>query len=243
MQIFPKLLIFLAALLFSKLSSLIFAAERFLPSNEAGFSIMGTIVSADPYKSVVLIKLKTGQVDAFKLESMINSYRLISIDKRYVVVTDGRERLQVWLDRFASEGRSKRVVRTPGQPAPKGGRFQEPGFERNDPGAGQISVQMTGAYRDKLIKQDLQNILMQATALPHFQDGSIIGFSLTQIDADSIFAKGGFVDQDIITAVNGVPLNSIPGAIKLLNSLRESPSIDVEILRNNQKRNLNMRIQ
>jgi general secretion pathway protein C len=101
---------------------------------------------------------------------------------------------------------------------------------------------MTASYRDKMIKQDLQKILMQATALPHFQDGAIVGFSLTQIDQDSIFAKGGFVDSDIITSVNGIPMNSIPGAIKLLNSLREAPSIDVEVLRDGAKRNVQLKV-
>jgi len=243
LQIVWKLIIFVLAGLNPKVWHSVFAAERFFSSDTAGFSIMGTIVSGDPFKSVVLVKMKSGQVEAYKLEGIINSYRLISIDKKYVVVTDGKERLQVWQDRFASEGKNQQFTRIPGDPAPKGGQFREPGFERNDPGAGDITVKMTTAYRDKLVKQDLQNILMQATALPHFQDGGIIGFALSQIDPDSIFAKGGFIDSDIITAVNGIPLNSIPGAIKLLNSLREAPSIDVEVLRNNQKRSLNLSIK
>jgi type II secretion system protein C len=218
------------------------AAERFLPSEEAGFAIMGTIVSQDPAKSVVLIKHKSGKVNAYKLESLIDAWRLISIDKKYVVVTDGKERLQVWQDKFASEGKNQQYTHVPGTPAPKGGKFKEDGFERNDPGSGDISVKMTGNYRDKLIKQDLQKILMQATALPHYQDGAIVGFSLTQIDQDSVFAKGGFQDSDIISSVNNIPLNSIPGAIKLLNSLREAPSIEIEVMRDGVKRNIQLKV-
>lgn len=224
------------------IASLAFAAERFLSSDDAGFAIMGTIVSQDPSKSVVLVKQKSGRVNAYKLEGKIDNWLLISIDQKYVVVTDGKERLQVWQDKFASEGKRQQVARVPGAAAPRGGNYREDGFERNDPGSGDIKVKMTASYRDKMIKQDLQKILMQATALPHYQDGMIVGFSLTQIDQDSIFAKGGFVDSDVITSVNGIPMNSIPGAIKLLNSLREAPSIDVEVLREGAKRNVQLKV-
>jgi type II secretion system protein C len=234
-------LLILAQLLLA-LTSFALAAERFLSSEDAGFAIMGTIVSGDPAKSVVLVKHKSGKVNAYKLETKIDNWLLISIDQKYVVVTDGKERLQVWQDKFASEGKRQQVARVPGAAAPRGGNFREDGFERNDPGSGEIKVKMTSAYRDKMIKQDLQKILMQATALPHYQDGAIVGFSLSQIDQDSIFAKGGFVDSDVITSVNGIPMNSIPGAIKLLNSLREAPSIDVEVLRDGGKRNVQLKV-
>jgi len=79
---------------------------------------------------------------------------------------------------------------------------------------------MTEAYRDNLIGNELQKILMQATALPYFEEEKIVGFQLTQIDKDSIFSKGGFENNDVITNVNGLELNSISGAVKLLKSLK-----------------------
>ncbi|MEZ4741781.1 MAG: hypothetical protein R3B45_04935 [Bdellovibrionota bacterium] len=64
----------------------------------------------------------------------------------------------------------------------------------------------------------MAKILMQATAQPYMKDGVVKGFQLSQIDPDSIFDKGGFRDLDVVTAINGIELNSAAGAISLLKS-------------------------
>ena len=64
---------------------------------------------------------------------------------------------------------------------------------------------------------------MQATAEPYFQNGQIMGFKLSQIDADSIYDKSGVRDSDVITAINGNQLNNVSAAIKLLHSLKKKP--------------------
>ena len=104
---------------------------------------------------------------------------------------------------------------------------------------------MTEAYRDNIVKNQLQDILMQATALPYYErrkERLLAGFQLSQIDNDSVFAKGGFQDKDVITSVNGIELNSISGAIKLLRSLKQEGSINVEMMRDGTKRDMTISV-
>ena len=127
-----------------------------------------------------------------------------------------KEILLVYKDKFAG----KAIAESSQKKKNNINSFSEDGFERSLTDDEQIEVKMTEAYRDNLIGNELQKILMQATALPYFEEEKIVGFQLTQIDKDSIFSKGGFENNDVITNVNGLELNSISGAVKLLKSLK-----------------------
>ena len=84
---------------------------------------------------------------------------------------------------------------------------------------------------------------MQATAEPFMQNGVIAGFKLSQIDSDSIFAKGGLRDDDVITTLNGQKLNSVAGAVTLLKSLKEVPSIEIEMMRGGSTTTMTLNVQ
>lgn len=207
---------------------------------EVGISIMGAIVSKDVGKSVVLIKEhESGKVIALKVaKKLLKKYPILHIEKNYIVVQKDSEVLRVYKDKFAGEAIAKSKA-TPGAVVDTGKRvFKEDGFEREDDGQSSISVKMTSSYRDNLVGKELQKILMQATALPFYEEGKIIGFQISQIDEDSIFAKGGFQNNDVITSVNGVDLNSISGAIKLLKSLKGESSVAVQMQRDGVSRDM-----
>lgn len=196
---------------------------------DIGVTIMGSIVQKAADSNVALIKEKSGSVRAVKPGHIIaNTYKVIDIHEKYmVVITRSAEQILVYQDKFATEFSGGTPVSTyTGPNLALQETYKEDGFERRK---GQVS--MSASFRDKIVKQDLAKVLMQATAEPHMENGQIAGFKLSQIDADSIFAKGGLMDEDIITAINGTKLNSVAGAIALLRSLKEADSIEVEMLR------------
>jgi type II secretion system protein C len=209
---------------------------------EVGISIMGAIVSKDPQKSVVLIKEKaSGKVKALKVgKSLLDKHPVLHIEKNYIVVKKLSETILVYKDKFAGAA----IAKAKSQPSSLGGpkTYKEDGFERKDDGKSEIDIKMTSQYRDNIINNDLQKVLMEATALPYYEGGKIIGFQLSQIEDDSIFSKGGFVNNDVITNVNGVDLNSISGAIKLLKSVKGEKSISVQIKRNGSFRDMTISV-
>jgi general secretion pathway protein C len=201
--------------------------------------IMGSIISKISDRNVVLLKdITSGKVSAHRIGDTIkNKYRITDIQQEYLklITITGNEELTVFQDKFSSEASASNQ---PKGPAPATAAvFSEPGFERKD-----RTIAMTSAYRDKLVKEDLAKILMQATAQPYMEDGAIIGFSLTQIDEGSIYWKSGLQDGDIVTSINGIALTSVSGAIKLLHTLKNSDSIEVEYQRNGSKQELNLNI-
>lgn len=213
---------------------------------ELGIVIMGAIVSKKADGSVVLVKEKSnGRVSAFKVGHKVLTYPIEEIAKEYIVIRKDEKLVAVYQDKFAG---SIGEVPAPEQAVPTpiagGGNYSEDGFERTDPGNDkEIEVKMTEAYRDSLIKNKLATVLMQATATPTVEDGVIVGFELSQLDQGSIFEKGGFMNFDVVTAVNGIPLDSVSGAVKLLNSLRQADTVEVEIKRNGAKRKMNISVK
>lgn len=206
-----------------------------------GFMIMGTIAQKTPDNNVALIKeVASGKVTAVKIGTIIvdRKYKVTDVSEKYirVITRDGTNYL-VYLDRFAGEFRQAAMAQH-GPAVNPDGNYREDGFERSN---GKVS--MTSAYRDRIANQDLSKILMQATAEPVMQAGLIVGFRLYQIDSDSIFAKGGLKDDDIIMSLNGLKLNSVAGAISTLKSLKEASNIDVEILRGGEPRSISISVK
>ncbi len=205
-----------------------------------GFLIMGTIAQKTPDNNVALIKItSSGVVTAVKIGHIIdNKYKVTDVSEKYIrVITRQSQNYLVFLDKFAGEFRRSDSF-SPGPAVNPDGHYREDGFERNE---GKIA--MTNAYRDRIVNQDLSKILMQATAEPVMSGGIIAGFKLYQIDSDSIFAKGGLRDDDVITSLNGQKLSSVSGAITTLKNLKESPSIDIELIRNGRPQSISINIR
>jgi type II secretory pathway component PulC len=92
------------------------------------------------------------------------------------------------------------------------------------------------------VKQDLAKILMQATAEPEMENGALIGFKFTQVDQDSIYAKSGIRDDDVITGINGQKLNSVSDAVTLLKSLKQADQMDIEFKRSGTAKRLQINV-
>lgn len=205
------------------------AAEEPVKSDgsDLGITIMGSIVQKTSDDNVALIKEQSGTVKAVKKDYVIaDKYKVVAVYPDHIeIVTREAKRYLVYSDKFTGSFQPKK---SEGGPSLSGvpDQYSEEGFERVK---GKIA--MTGAYRDKLVKEDLAKVLMQATAEPHLENGQIAGFKMSQIDEGSIYSKAGVANGDIITSINGQELNSVAGTITLLQTLKNADSVEVEVRR------------
>jgi type II secretion system protein C len=196
--------------------------------SDLGITIMGSIVQKTPVDNVALIKTGDGTVTAVKRDHVISDkYKVVAVTQQYIeVITRDSKVYFVYQDKFADSAlQVKKVAAAPSNPA-LADTYREDGFERS-----KGKIKMTGMYRDKLVKEDLAKVLMQATAEPYMEGGQIVGFKMSQIDEGSIYQKSGVANGDIITAINGQELNSIAGSIALLRSLKGVDHVDVDVRR------------
>ncbi len=86
---------------------------------------------------------------------------------------------------------------------------------------------------------DVNNLLNQASIIPHFTDGAADGLAVTGIKAGSIFRKMGLRNGDIVKGVNGTDIQSPDDLISLYNDLKSASDVSLQITRRGQERTLN----
>lgn len=91
--------------------------------------------------------------------------------------------------------------------------------------------------------ENMSQLFTQIRAVPHFEGGQSIGFRLFAIRRGSLFDRIGLKNGDIIRSINGNEMTDPSKAMALLQELRDSNNLDVEITRNQQPQKLTYSIQ
>ncbi len=202
--------------------------------DQMGIDLLGTILQKNEADNVILIKqLSNKKVDAFRIGfKILDKYWITKIAKDFIEVSENKDS-QAVLTRIYSDAFDLKIAAKPTlEPKIATGSlpstFEEEGFKRDN-----NNVALTEDYRKK-IKEDLPKILMQASAEPAMKDGVIIGFSIDQIEENSIFQKIGLINGDIVTSINGRNLSDVTAAIAILQSLKDANSVSFEVTRGDQ---------
>lgn len=179
------------------------------------FLVIGVIASAKPGEGVVLLKASSGrQAFAARVGQ--------EVDSGVTILRATREFVY-----FKIGGRTEKVE--------VGARFDASAHEVSLATGGLDKVgntiKMTAAFRDEILKRQLGKVMMQAAAVPYYQDGALVGFRLWEIDPDSVYDRAGLVNGDIVTALNGQSLSDVGRAVQVMQSLRNESRITVDFIR------------
>ncbi|MEA2626229.1 MAG: ral secretion pathway protein [Candidatus Binatota bacterium] len=91
--------------------------------------------------------------------------------------------------------------------------------------------------------ENMNQVFTQIRAVPHFQDGKASGFRVFAIRRDSIFDKIGLKNGDVIARINGQELSDPARAMSMIQELRSSTNVSVEVMRNRQPTTLSYEIR
>lgn len=91
--------------------------------------------------------------------------------------------------------------------------------------------------------ENLDQLMEQARIRPHIEDGQPAGISITGIKPNTVFRKMRLRNGDIITGVNGAPVESVEDAMRVFGDLSSASEVQVEIKRRGRKRVLNYKIE
>jgi general secretion pathway protein C len=90
---------------------------------------------------------------------------------------------------------------------------------------------------------NLNDMMTQVRVRPYFRRGKPEGLIVSQIKSDSVFAKLGLMNGDIIANVNGKPMSSPEEAFQFYNSLKSGENVNIQITRRGQKKMFTYDIQ
>lgn len=197
--------------------------------------LIGTIFHGNPYKGIALLKNETDrQIKAFRVgETIFFSAILIEVHRHKIILEKNNKLYFIVSNKFTEDDKASPPPSTDAKKA-----RSEDGFERVG-----TDIKMTSHYRDALIKEKLKDILFQAEASPIIKGGKIIGFQILQIDKDSIFDKFGLADGDIITHINGKPLNNVAQTINFMHSLKEESDLEIKLERKGAPLDVNVKVR
>jgi type II secretory pathway component PulC len=214
-----------------------------LTANDKGIEILGAVLHNSPNQNsnVVLVKvLASNKTFAKQVGSVLildQAYTITAVADNFMELQGTGRKMRLFKYGFTPAVEVKKVVEK--KPVGIFGSVKEPGFERED-----SNIRITEEYRKHMLEKDLPKILMQAAAEPKMDaNGNILGFALFDIEKDSIYAKAGLVDGDLIKSINGEELNSAQGTIKLLNSLKNASGVNFTIERDGQSIPLNLDVR
>lgn len=189
-------------------------------------SLEGTIVHANPSKSVATVVVKNSNESKSlsvgdEIENMIE--RVTKIERRKVTFINKNSRRLEYIE------------------IPPDAKLNL-SFKGPAVGTGSEEVAKRGEF-DFVLKRadvtkylsDLSSVLGQARMQPNIRPGSggaVDGYRFTGIQPGSIYEKLGFKVQDVIKSVNGEPVNSPTKAMELYNSLKGQANLQLEVERN-----------
>jgi general secretion pathway protein C len=111
------------------------------------------------------------------------------------------------------------------------------------PQAGSVSSSGKAAafqkYR-KEIKQNPSSFMNYVRAAPYREDGKFVGFRLQAGRQPDAFNQLGLQSGDIVTAINGVQIDSPSTGMKAMRALGDGDSVNVTLLRGGQETSLSL---
>jgi general secretion pathway protein C len=90
---------------------------------------------------------------------------------------------------------------------------------------------------------DMASLMTQVQIRPHMEDGVPAGLALSSIKPNSIFRRMGLRTGDVITGVDGSEITSVDDALKLVDNLKSSSNLSVQLKRRGREKNIEYNIR
>lgn len=197
-------------------------------------TLLGTMILQDARMSLATLEDKSVSL-VFPVrvgDEIPGKMRILEVSVRKVIFTNlqsGRKEFIDIPEDAATQNVSVRAATTPGQ---------------------QAKVQPTGGNRFLVSRSEidsnlanLSRILTQARAVPNFENGIPMGYKLFQIVPGSIYDQLGLKNGDIIAGLNGEPVNDPGKAFEMLNELKTTNHLELNVRRDGREQTMIYDIQ
>jgi general secretion pathway protein C len=195
-------------------------------------ALIGTVILKNELRSVATLEDKgANQVFPVRVDDELpGKIKILSVEAYKVVFRNLSNGRKEYVD-MPEEGNAPRISvgslssRTP---PPRGGE----GIEQTSPNNFQIA-------RTELDKHmaNINEVLTQARAIPHFENGQPAGFKLVQIVPGSVYEKLGLKNGDVLKGVNGEPVDAAK-ALEMMSSLKSASQLELTVQRDGRTSNM-----
>jgi len=202
-----------------------------LQATKLPLRLLGTAASGDPALARAAVEdtqnRKTLVVSVG--DRIQDKATVLRIERRRIILAENDARRELSLD--------------DGKPGPAGRRAKRPSAapKRRTAAARKGSdarIRRLAEDRFAVPRSDVEetlrnpaNLFSQARILPRYQDGEMVGMQVNAIKSGSLFEQVGLEDGDVITALNGIEIDSPEQSAKLLREFSDAQEFDMVIER------------
>jgi general secretion pathway protein C len=202
-----------------------------LKQTELKLKLWGTVSGPDGQSAAAVIEdQKTREQLLYRPGDSIQNASVKMILRQKVILTvDGRDEVLAMEEPGVTKG-------APGGPA-RADSFR--------PGPASEPVQQVSVPEEQVEKamENLSELMTQATFRPNIEDGKAAGISITGIKPNAIFRKLRLRNGDVITGVNGQPIETVEDAMKVFGTLSAEGPLQVNIKRRGREQTLEYKIE
>ena len=204
-----------------------------LKKTDLNLKLWGTVTGKDRRAYAVIEDTKTRQQNLYRIGDSIQNatVKLILRQKVVLSVNDNDEVLAMEEMGVAKKGSRRPRVARKAAPPPK---MPVSSYPR------QLTL---NSDQIESALENLDQLMDQARIRPHIEEGKPAGISITGIKPNTIFRKMRLRNGDIITGVNGAPIETVEDAMKIFGDLSSASEVQVEIKRRGRKRVLDYKIE
>jgi len=214
-------------------------------------SLLGTIAGDEESARAIILDQRKRNQDIYRVGDTVQGAEIRKILRGKVILRhEDKDEILTMVegdDKPHPSARADRRNRSPGRAIDRARSLPEPGnaIEEQEEASAEIQNEVIPIAQDVLQSSmnNLNELLTQVRIRPYFRQGKPEGLIVSQIQADSIFAKLGLMNGDIIASVNGKQMSTPEEAFQLYNSLNSGAEVSIEITRRGQKRMLTYEIE
>ncbi len=202
------------------------------PETTLALELRGVVAGDDPATGVALIAERGRTARRYRVGDPLPGEAVLrAVHRDRVLIERGGMRESLRLPR-ASSGQGQAAAGAAPVPA-------------NQPQAPLAPITLPGVELQPAIaalRFDPEAIAREIAVLPVFEDGKLAGVRLAGGRQAELLARLGVLPTDIVTAVNGVPLDSVERGRQIIDGLREAREARVTVRRDGREQTLLLRL-
>jgi len=219
-----------------------------LKETDLKLKLWGTVTGSKSGSAYAVIEetVKRKQ-DLFRVGDTVQGAIIKEILRERVVLTVNGKDEVLGMEKAISDQKQVASSKTvePQQPPPPPG-LSAPTPLETAPAADAESTNRQISVQRASINEAINNIndlMKQAKIRPHFKNGKPDGLILSRVQSDSIFTQLGLKSGDIITGVNGTPIESVDDALNFYNNLKTASNVSLQIRRRGRDENVDYSVE
>ncbi|MFC1845352.1 type II secretion system protein GspC, partial [Thermodesulfobacteriota bacterium] len=184
-------------------------------------SLHGTIAGDSASARAIILDQRKRSQDIYRVGDSVQEAQIKQILRGKVVLRHGdKDEILTMVEGDDKPGAAEPILNSRRRPGRQKRRSVQPA-PLEEPS---VNIEEVTIPVEKDVLQDslnnLNDLMTQVRVRPYFRRGKPEGLIVSQIKSDSVFAKLGLMNGDIIANVNGKPMSSPEEAFQFYNSLK-----------------------